>query len=277
MALRLWREQRIARSTHHLAEEEVLLEPVEEGRWQLSLSALLFNITLGGKVTKWSPIVNGGVYHESTITMIDRVGTKEELIDYCLLLWRHHGEDPVMGRAFVKLLERVTARDHAPSFETCLAWRLAEIGCAGEKEWVFGLLDSENMGLLSQAAWAAVETAPEEAGTRLRALIRDNEANPPLEATLLHQLPGDKESLRVLAEHLAAEDVLRVDVAWRRETFPLYEHPALMCLREQSDEEEGKKFMTLGQVAERRLKQLTGEDFGKDVAAWEEWINAHVE
>ena len=58
-------------------------------------------------------------------------------------------------------------------------------------------------------------------------------------------------------------------------TFPFYDHPAIRASRLHAEQMAKQERLPLNKVAEAKLKELTGQDFGDNADAWREWVEAN--
>jgi len=212
----------------------------------------------------------------------DCEGTREQIIDFCLLQLAGNPQDEAYCRAWQKVLTKVTAAEQRQTHDEWMQCRIEKSGWKNEKEWVLNLMRSENPYLAKAAISSAKKIAGQEAEHIICEVIKDNRVRVDVRAKAISTLAKDSP----LEEMLALVDVLddntpchsKEDNLYMYESYPFYDHPGVRLMSEMMENwyiEEGKS-ITLGGEAEKKLKELTKKDFGKDMKAWRKWIEANV-
>ena len=214
-------------------------------------------------------------------------GGKGELVDYCLLRWRSNRENLSYSDIWRRALKKIVSQQPEETYSDWLEWRLAQVGCVDEKEWITHVMKSTSPELLKQAIPVALSILPKKAGMNLIAnVVANNNLRLDARAKAIHAFDryAGKESLLKLV------DAVNEDIAWEKfernkyyafmdESHLLYDYisvyPMLRFLRkeiEKSCENGDGSGKTLSDEAEKKLKEITGKDFGKDTQAWRKWI-----
>jgi len=212
----------------------------------------------------------------------DCEGTREQIIDFCLLQLAGNPQDKAYCRAWQKVLTKVTGAKHGQTHNEWMQWRMENSGSKNEEEWVLALMRSDNPDLAAAAISNAKKIAGQEAEHIICEVIKDNRVRVDVRAKAISTLAKDSP----LEEMLAMVDVLDNDTqCYRKEncrfldkSYPFYDHPGVRLMSEMMENwyaEKGKS-ITLGDEAERKLKELTKKDFGKDGKAWRKWIEANI-
>jgi hypothetical protein len=214
--------------------------------------------------------------------LLDCVGSRVDIADFCLLFFRWHPEDASRAAAWDEIMEEVAGEDVGETYADWLAWRLALDGCPDENEWFLRVLRSPSPAVQCLAAAALDEMLPEEANEANWALLRNPRARPSHKAAAMAAVGGDpsKADLLLLVDSL--DDASPLD---RKERYsaifdgssPFRDHPMLKAAREEMAARTEGKVATLGLKAAQVLGRLTGQNFGQDAAAWREWIEGHAE
>lgn len=271
----------------------------EEQDGHLRVSALLSSYNLNSQITFVRP--HGNI--SSTSTQFDVSGTKDEVIDFTLLWWpkksietkNAHGKHPLhltfgFDEAYASLLTRITGEDHEPTRDAWVQWNLNRLGFSDERTWVTSLLKSANIRLAALAVkryedygkppnaeyvssvCELCRDTTKEAGVRVMAM-NSFYFTPPMLLALANALP---EQTRY---RLCFPEVVMSDAIYDK-TFPFYTdyrmafHRSLFeKYRKESAQAYGEH--SLSDFALMRLRTLTGENFGKDAAAWRAWIEQH--
>ena len=192
-------------------------------------------------------------------------GTRDELIDHCLLEWHSHvpneaydrlvrsvklprfmsGDDveyllaqrndplnvAVWDRVCCQMLETVAGEPHGKTSNDWLAWRLESTGALDTEAWMLDLLDTRNEHLFSMDAECLTRAPSEELREKLCRRMLDivaDESRPArlrTRAALAAAVRGDKETLIELAQYV--DDQTPVDVRPER-TEVFQEHPLFL-------------------------------------------------
>lgn len=252
-------------------ERSVLLEPVDDGRWRLSVCAPKIDVTVRFKVFGQ---IEGGL--SSTAIFAGITGSREEVVDYGLLKWRGMRDDERLSAGWRRIMQRVTGEDHGTTFEDWRAWRMREGGFSTEADWLLTVLQIDHPRLQNRAVFPAMSSGDERCRDAVRAILADDGRDPDLRDFAIWAVfhHGETEDWLLLADLVTdrtVADSFRLEPAFD-ETFPFYDDGFT----------EGFRYThgpvgthTLGSIAQSRLKALTGQDFGGDAEAWREWIEAH--
>ena len=209
-------------------------------------------------------------------------GTKDQIFDYCLMhLAGGPEDDQTHAELWQKVLKIVNPAQQQQTYDKPMQHRMKQLGLKNEKEWLLGLIRSDNRSLAKAAITNAERIAPEEANNLFCEIIPDVRLKPSVRAAAISVLTKDAD----LQAMLSLVDVIdnntlcysKEDCLCTHESYPFCDHPGVRMmneLRENWYAEEGKS-MTLGDKAKDKLKELTKKDFGKDSIAWRKWLKAH--
>lgn len=274
--------QEVSFHEHWGPQGEVYFEAGEDGQYQLIAIIMKYEITIDVAAIRLRGISHGALRFQITFRPLRFIGSKSEAVDYVLLQWRSDKGDLEGG--YAEILERVTGREGKKDRDDWLQYRLGELGFQDEKQWVLSLLGGPNTRLVPEAMYVVRHGIPEQAGRVIPQIAANSDLPAHVRATAICLMPKipDKEALVILTR------LLDDDAIWNRSSIdplktldpshPLYDAPgtsALLGVLKQLFEKDRQHPRTLADAAENKLKKLTGQDFGKDAAAWREWIESH--
>jgi len=126
---------------YDLADHEIRITEAENGQYHLSVFlrelALEFDIkNWGGKRTRKLQLTETADN--------DCIGTRNQIIDFCLLKWLSQPQIPSYGRSWHKVLLKFTGEDHGPAFSDWLHWHLAQTGLPDQQLWLLSLRQSDH-------------------------------------------------------------------------------------------------------------------------------------
>lgn len=215
-----------------------------------------------------------------TLYLFDYTGTRGEIADLILVSWRATQEDHLYVKTCIKLLKTVTGKALGENYDDWLKWRLEQVDSTDEKEWFCNILKSTNPYRL---IWALRRfnkiVSFQEAGDILVEIIANPEIRADVRAQAMWAIDksADNKALLVLADML--DDNAVYDKTEYSPVFdtscPFYDHPALQLYREHIKKKHAQNPdtpKTLANGAEEKLKEITGQDFGKDAPPWRKWI-----
>jgi len=239
-------------------------------------------------------------------------GSKEDIVDYCLLLWRNskNPHTKMFDKTWPKVFKRIDGEDFNETYQQRLDRRLKTGGFDDKNQWLTAMLNSEDNDLLIKALQSHAFSESEKADEIFAALIKNKDLSPDVrDLAIMNSL--NKNGNKAL---LAVADVLDDDTLYKRkshdrssrDSYPMKNHPLSKMWYELLTEEEKAEFTckhkkikrkhpvktlesrrkgrtkmtlkyyegetTIGQIAEFMLKMFTGKNFKKDKKAWKKWI-----
>jgi len=264
---------------YELNDDEISLVLQENGKYLLAV--LPARIKFEGEVSGWL-FKHGGFGMFFSFQDENCEGTKEQITDFCLLKLGSNPEDEAYLRAWQKVLTKVAGAKHGQTHDEWMQWRIENSRWKNEKEWVLNLMRSDNPHLAAAAIPGAQKIAGEEAEYVLSEIIRNNDVRANVRAKAIWTLSEDAgpEAMLALVDMLDDNTLChsKEDNLHMHESYPFHDHPGVQMMNEMMENwyiEEGKS-ITLGGEAEKKLKELTKKDFGKDMKAWRKWIEANV-
>jgi hypothetical protein len=207
------------------------------------------------------------------------VGTKQEIIDYCLLKWRANQIDNSFSKTWEKVIETVTEQPMANCCRHYIQTRIKDKGFANEQQWILQLAQSPNPDLAEAAIYSMKEI---DGGYQaISRLIEDRNFRADVRAAAIRRISRytNKEILTPLVNILdddttyyKKEYIYSLD-----ESYP-FRDTTLASIWDQIEEHyerqyQAKKDATIADVALEKLKELTGKNFDKDKQAWFDWID----
>ena len=209
-------------------------------------------------------------------------GTKEQIIDFCLLQLVSNPENDAYFKAWQKVLVKITEVKQQQTHDEWIQRRIEKGGWENEKEWVLSLMRSDNPHLAVAAISRARKIVGKEAEDVLCEIIRNNDIKPNVRAKAIQTLSEDArpEAMLTLVDMLDdnTPSYSRQDNLHMRESYPFHNHPGVRMMNDMLEnryKEEGKS-MTLGSEAEKKLRGLTKKDFGKDIKTWRKWVDKYL-
>ncbi|MFC1676032.1 M28 family peptidase [Planctomycetota bacterium] len=259
---------------YDLPDENISLVEKEDGQHELDAILTELNLNYGtwGLLFKKPYLSLWANYRTEFVS-----GTKDDLTDYCLLLWRkkisEDSYDESYAKTRVKVLNVITDQNPGEQYNDWLEWRLENLGLTDEKQWLLGMSQSEK-------PLFAINALNEIDPSKVCELIKDTNAPVLKRDNALWKLQNNagKEGLLTLVDVLADQTPLGLSKGQPRElmeSYPFADHRFVKWFREsmaKQDEQKKETQRTIGSDAETKLKILTQQDFGKDAGAWRKWI-----
>ena len=214
-------------------------------------------------------------------------GTREDLVDICLLAWGSH-KDPndhvAPGQAS---LNRIADTQRAWTYRQWLDWRLAQGPWPDEESWILDRARSGQWHVVRQAlhrAWQGQTRTEAESITC--AILSDPNAQPCLRDVAVRSATGKvgQETLLALARMIDDKTPIPDCSTVCRDPFlrELYDYVGATDKKaDRSAKPKAKPKQrppaSLGDLAQGKIRELTRQDFGKDRQAWVRWIERHRE
>jgi hypothetical protein len=246
------------------------------------LAVLQIRLTIGGEVSGWLFFKRTSFSLSWPCSLANCRGTRQQIIDFCLLQLGDNPEDKDHIKVWQKVLSVVAPAQLAQTYDQWLKWRLDNSRWKSEEQWLLGLMQSENPYLAAEAVASAKRIASEDVHDMLCRIILDDRAKTFVRARAISTLTKDAgpEAMMALVDVLDnnTPSHSREDLLYINESYPFYDHPAIQWTREATDNQlrEEADSITIGNRATEKLRELTNEDFSTDKKAWRKWINANV-
>ena len=267
----------------------------DDGRIRLSvlMPILRFKVRFGvlGKVETLAKV---------HAIVADVRGTRDELIDYCLLRWWTDSELHMLGaRAWHDIVVRIAGRDLGAQRADWLRWRMEETNQDDKKDWVFTCLDSTNPDIATATLFLTAWFDPKRVEPTLMRIASDRNRPADLRADVIPMIGyRDKKSALGILIDLLDDRTLAPTYAWTYysqnmhgttvsvdfllsnwrpltdPSFPFYDNAFARYARI-GIEEHGPLARRIRDLAHEHLGQLTGANLPRDADAWRKWIEQH--
>ena len=214
-------------------------------------------------------------------------GTREELTDVCLLAWGSDKDPNVRLGFWQATLNRVTGESSTRSYEQWLDWRLAQGRWPDERSWLTDRARTHNRCVaceLLRRVWQHGSRADAESVTC--SIMSDPNQGGEIRNAAIQSVKGKVSGRMLLALASVIDDPNPIPpgvvITWD-DPF-LSELQRYLFARDKKTEEPVKPKArprprrvptTLGELAQWKLRGLTGKDFGKDREAWIRWIERY--
>ena len=246
------------------------------------LVVLQTRLTIGGEVSGWLFFKQPRFGLSWPCSLANCRGTRQQIIDFCLLQLGDNPEDKDHIKVWQKVLSVVVPAELAQTYDEWIKWRLDNSRWKSEEEWLLALMQSENPYLAAEAVASAKRIASEDAEDMLRRIILDDRAKTFVRARAISTLTKDAGPEAMMALVDVADNSTpshsREDLLYMNESYPFYDHPQVRWTREATDNQfkEEADSITIGNRATEKLRELTNKDFAADKEAWRKWIKANV-
>jgi hypothetical protein len=259
---------------HHLAFEvsdaSVILTEMPGDRIELSYNIPVFNARARFRSFGRGDLEIDGMWHVNNI-----VGTRDEVVDSLLLMWRQEEFPPEHSAVAGALLQRVSGTDFGDRYATWLAWRLAKTGQPDEPALFLDLAQRAKGNVRKRALAFSLQQDQAVALPLLMAAIRDPAEEAGVQAWAMEHLPAaaGPDGWALLVGQLNNPAILARQPFVLSETFPFYNRTIIRWARQQvKPHPHITPPKSLGDVALEQLARATGKNFGKHPHAWREWL-----
>ncbi len=266
--------------TYDLIDEEISLTTTTTGEYGLYVFLLKFKMYFDkSSLMFWQREFGFDLAMEIAACK----GSQSELVDFCLLKWAEKPEDESYGRAWDKVLKKVTGQGAEGSYDNWLNWWMSQLGYSSQENRLFELIKNGNVRIVPLAIHRAANMKSKRIRHLICQIIKDREANFSIRASAIRSLTQNTD----LEGLFALVDTLNDDTQWnlepkdaiRDEFGILTEHPCVQWCSQMSKKWYKKNYKpeTLSNLAEQKLKEITERNFGKDAQAWRKWIKANIQ
>lgn len=217
-------------------------------------------------------------------------GSRQEIVDACLLMWKGKREEGIAYDRVIPVVLRTMTEETGPDdYDAWMAARLKKHGWQDESAWLEHMMQSPNANVAKQAILLGKKHLGNSWEPLVQRLLADTGTRSETKYDAIEALgnTGTQQTLFALVGLLHDEGKrTRISYAHR---FNDPNHPILELMHLSTEyvrllpKSKPKKSRakpkpspaTLGDLALKKLKTITGEDFGKDTQAWKDWIEKH--
>ncbi len=261
---------------YDLSDDDLVFRQKDNGLYELHL--IQTQISMGFNIRIFLGMKGGlGMYFN--FRPFSCVGTKDEIVDYCLLKWRANQLDSSYSKTWEKVIENVTEQPMADCCRQYVQSRIKEKGFANEQQWILQLAQSPNPDLAEAAIYSMKEI---DGGYQaISRLIEDRNFRPDVREAAIRRISRyTNRSILIPLINVLDDETLyhkKEDIHSLQESYP-FKDTTLAVLWDQIIESiekqyQAKKDETISDVALEKLKELTGKDFDKDKDTWLDWIS----
>lgn len=253
----------------------IFLETMGPSQFRLELLFMTFAVGVSG---------NTRVSINCDFSPAQYTGTKDDLVDFCLLLCRRQVQrtaDPT----WLRVLRHVTDEAEETTYERALQSRLVSGGWPDERTWILDLAGSKNAELRRLALITLPRVLGREAEPMSLRVLADPNATAADRQAVILAMDRDSGADMLIAAAAILSDQTAIRHREQRDYeiltrpgTPFQGYPflpfKLAALRKWLDAN-GKTPRTMSDLARERLRILTRQDFGIDTSAWRQWIENH--
>lgn len=264
---------------YDIMDRNISLVQNEDGLYQLDIlmPQIGFNLITKGIIFK-----SGHLSISAKWSSLFMEGTKQQLVDYCLLQMQKDLEDSSYAQSWTKILNTLTDTQGPTDYRAWLRWWIEKRQFDSEQQWLEHLVGQEHPQLEVSAIYLKspeefcklIEDPNTPAVTRHLAinLIRENATRKQLLS--LAKVVDDETPLSTGNNKRYWPLIMEWD-------YPFAEHLSVRLLKDNlnknTDSKKTEKVLkTIGDFSEHILTNMTGKDFGRKKEKWQKWIKANV-
>jgi hypothetical protein len=214
------------------------------------------------------------------VSGIDCEGTREELVDACLLRLRRYQTNAVRSAAVKKVLRAVTGQEPIGGYDELLRERLQAGDFKNETDWLVSRMLGTNANLAHAAISVSKGTKEERIHKAAHRLVADRGGRPHVRAVAIELTATNKDKEALLALCTVLDDDTTTgyrleDLAPYRKGSPFRDRMAIKLVRPLIEKQYAASLSkTIGDLAHDALKNATGKDWGRDAARWRRWVES---
>ena len=263
---------------YDIPEDGISLKNKGDGRYGLNVMINRFSINAQTKPTKWL-LKSFQVYLVGFFDEINCEGSREDLMDCCLLRLREQQTNVAHTAQLQKVWSAITGNVSAEDYHSLLAARLKADFFSDETNWLAGCILSGNPDLALYAIDAAGEIKDARIQKAFCSLIRDRNTRPDVRAAAIGTVRSRSDRDGLLAVCDAFGDSTP---AYKREYEPIFredypfagriEVKTLRLMFERDFKTSPTSSKTVGELARAQLKKVAGKDLGPGADKWRNWV-----
>jgi len=268
------------------------IEDSNDNQFILTVIPLFSSLTVRPPgVLKWPPRLKTAFSIGASWKPKAAQGTHAELLDICLLGWGRAISEGEPNAYWSKIVTRVSGKPEdvsQDSREEWLAWRLATEGYEDPNEWTLAQMQSSNP-YLAHSAIRSLGQAPEaEFEPALVRVMTDTTMHPLIRTGAMAKVHRESQTATLQALAKTLDDATPLKRLYPS-LGPDHPHHDLVAFIKSNRNQEMNLWSklqkptkekkqaspppkTVGEVALKRLKDITGKDFKQDKEAWQRWI-----
>jgi hypothetical protein len=210
-------------------------------------------------------------------------GTREQLMDYCLLRWHAEQSNAVHAAALRKVLRSVTGDEPCDDFKTQFKQRLHSGGFDNAKDWLVHCIGSDCPQLQLQGLQAAMESRDEDKRLSRAAcrLLAGSSVRPDVRASAIDMAvrANSRESLLAVCKLLGDSTPVykREFVPMLQQDYPFIERAIVKATRQEMErwfKKSPDASKTLGKLAREKLRKVAKRDLGGQEQPWRSWVES---
>jgi hypothetical protein len=256
-----------------VADEDILV--VETGG-TYRLNALTSDLVLRANLTtlRW-PLKSLALEFAAEINLIECQGSRDDLVDACLLHLRRYRTSPVRLAGMKKVLRAVTGTEPMGGYDELLSERLRAGGFADETNWLVSCILSTNRHLAGTALVVSKESRDERIHKAAHDVIGNRAARAGVRVAAIELTATKQDEAALLALCAVMDDTTPAYKQEGSNAHPFAERMVIKMARPfAAKQDDALASKTIGDVAHEALKNATGKDFGRDTARWRKWIQS---
>lgn len=258
--------------------EDISVEQTADGRFTLHALGNGFTMTIRGKPLIWPFGVFQGGLSASSDTL-DCEGSRQQLLDYCLLYMRGERTNQLHTLAMRKVLSAITGTQATGGYDEWLQNRLTQGGYANETEWLLSCLSNGPPELINAALFSTSQCKDPLVADRVREIFCNRDVRPDVRSHAIQSALEHPNKATLLALTEVLDDRNPV---YKREycpqfspDYPLADRLTFQTLRPFWDQTYSHPFISLGQTALDGLKKATKRNFGTNAQKWRAFLESH--
>jgi hypothetical protein len=248
------------------------------------LHVMLIPVTLEGEVKRSKWLLESFSFSIGSVLIgLDCEGTREQLLDLCLLRFRNDHSSALHSNAFSRVLQVVAGAQPGQGYNELLKARLENGGFKNEAEWLEACIRSPKPELALEALSSQSEDRDQSLHKAACEVVADGRVRGDVRALAIDFVMKKKDKQALLALCEAVDDPAPT---WKKEymaalakDYPFSERSEFKSIRpliETVVEHQPNASKTISDLANAQLKKATKQDFGKDSGRWRSWIQSNT-
>jgi hypothetical protein len=269
-----------------IPDDDFSLAETRPGYFELNALVNQFDLTVEVKRTAWlvnsaTPDIGASVY------ALRCDGSREQVADYCLLLFRDAQKRPERAAKLKKLFDQVSGTSTTGDYRELLVARLARGRFKDEIDWLTNCIVAGTTNLSQRAMQSARDLSDLRLRRAARQVLADRKRRPDVRAEAIRLVAKgpDTDGLLALCDaisdpslvyNLEDDPMFQAGSPFANRTVVKTQRVLLETMLRDSPPWKALAKRTIGDMALEKLRKTAKMDLGKDPRSWRAWTEARV-
>ena len=260
---------------YDIPDQDISLNQIGSDEFALHALGNSFTLSVQAKPLIW-PFDTFQASFAASFEALDCEGSRQDLVDYCLLYVRAQRTNELHTAAIQKVLRTITGAEAAGKYRDWLQARLDQLGFASENDWILACLTNPHPPVVHEALGAAETSNDPQVWNSIRGIMLNRKLRPDVRAQAIQLTEHHRDQPTLIALTQILDDPVpsydREHSPQLSPGYPLADRMTFQCLRPFLEQTFAQKPDTIGEAALRQLRKATRRNFGPDAQKWKAFL-----